>query len=361
MFSDVRYNGSATVPSEVGTYQIRATFTPTDTTNYHTQVNVIIGNYVISKANPVLSVTNSPQTYNGSPKSATVSANVAGTVSNILTGGAAAQVNAGTYAVTANFAPTDTAHYNTLTGAGAGNFVIAKATPTATLNVTNSPIAYDGGAHSAAGGIVSSSTPGAVANILTGGAAFQVNVGVYPVTADFVPTDLVNYNIATGLSAGDFEIAAMPAELITNGGFNLYSGTLIPTNWSAVKFAATDGKHRTKKEGLFSIRIMGAAGQRKTLTQEVLTSGSAGDAFTFKAWFKGQSIPAAGTCQIQVFLYDGNVLQSVRSVACPTGTFDWTQKTLSFTAPLDYTRAVVKITVLKASGYVWFDGLSLIK
>ena len=71
---------------------------------------------------------------------------VPGTASNILTGGSATQTNADTYAVTADFVPTDLANYNTLTGLPAGNFVINKATPTATLAVNNSPVTYDGSA-----------------------------------------------------------------------------------------------------------------------------------------------------------------------------------------------------------------------
>ncbi|MEI6536689.1 MAG: hypothetical protein WCN98_15190, partial [Verrucomicrobiaceae bacterium] len=42
----------------------------------------------------------------------------------ILTGGASTQTAAGTYAVTADFVPTDTTNYNTLTSLAAGNFVI---------------------------------------------------------------------------------------------------------------------------------------------------------------------------------------------------------------------------------------------
>ena len=63
-----------------------------------------------------------------------MSGSVGGSASNILTGGAATQTNAGTYAVTANFTPTDTTNYNSLTGASAGNFVINKATPTLSVN-----------------------------------------------------------------------------------------------------------------------------------------------------------------------------------------------------------------------------------
>jgi hypothetical protein len=131
---------------------------------------------------------------------------VPGAVANILTGGAASQTAAGTYAVTADFVPTDTANYNTLTGLAAGDFVIEKATPTATLAVNNSPMTYDGTGKAATVGITVSSVPGAVANILTGGAASQTGAGTYAVTADFVPTDTANYNTLTGLAAGDFVI-----------------------------------------------------------------------------------------------------------------------------------------------------------
>ena len=80
------------------------------------------GGQTVNKATPTatLAVNNSPQTYNGTPQAATVgisASSVPGAVANILTGGSATQTNAGTYAVTADFVPTDTANYNTLTGA----------------------------------------------------------------------------------------------------------------------------------------------------------------------------------------------------------------------------------------------------
>ena len=203
--------GGAATKTNAGTYAVTADFVPTDTTNYNTLTGLSAGNFVIQKATPTatLAVTNSPETYNGSPQAATVGitvSSVPGAVANILTGGAATKTNAGTYAVTADFVPTDTANYNTLTGLSAGNFVIQKATPTATLAVTNSPVTYDGSPQAATVGITVSSVPGAVANILTGGAATKTNAGTYAVTADFVPTDTTNYNTLTGLSAGNFVI-----------------------------------------------------------------------------------------------------------------------------------------------------------
>lgn len=95
------------------------------------------------KTTPTISVTNSPVTYNGSAQSATVTGSVAGTVSNVLyNGSATVPTDAGTYAVTADFAPTDTASYNSLVGASAGNFVINKASSTTAITCTD--VTYTG-------------------------------------------------------------------------------------------------------------------------------------------------------------------------------------------------------------------------
>ena len=175
-------------------------------------------------------MSNSPQTYTGAPRrrrSAITASSVPGAVANVLTGGAATQTTAGTYAVTADFVPTDTANYNTLTGAcRPGNFVIKKATPTATLTVSNSPQTYTGSGLAATVGIATSSVPGAVANVLTGGAATQTKAGTYAVTADFVPTDTTNYNTLTALAAGNFVIdkATPTATLAVSNSPQTYTG-----------------------------------------------------------------------------------------------------------------------------------------
>jgi hypothetical protein len=201
--SGLEYNGSATVPADAGTYAVTADFVPTDTANYNSLTGASAGDFVIGKADPVLSVTNSPVTYNGSPQAAVVEGDVPGTASNLsYDGSATAPTNAGTYAVTADFVPTDTNNYNTLTAASAGNFVIEKADPV--LTVTNSPVIYNGAPQAA---VVESSTPGVISNVLyDGSATLPTDVGTYAVTAGFVPTDTANYNSLTGASAGDFAI-----------------------------------------------------------------------------------------------------------------------------------------------------------
>ena len=124
--SGTTYSASATKPTNVGSYTVTATVAADS--NYNTASSTATA-FSIGKATPTatLAVSNSPVTYDGTPKAATVtlSANsVLGSVQNILTGGASTQTAAGTYAVTADFVPTDTANYNTLTAQSAGNFVI---------------------------------------------------------------------------------------------------------------------------------------------------------------------------------------------------------------------------------------------
>jgi hypothetical protein len=96
------------------------------------------------KENPTLSVSNSPVTYDGTAKSATVTGSVAGSVSDIRYGGSTTvPTNAGTYVITADFTPTDTTSYNSLNDAAAGNFVIDKANQaTLVAVVTPSTVVY---------------------------------------------------------------------------------------------------------------------------------------------------------------------------------------------------------------------------
>ncbi|WP_281225854.1 T9SS type A sorting domain-containing protein [Flavobacterium aquiphilum] len=104
--------------------------------------------------------------------------------------------------------------------------VINKATPTATLIVNNSPVSYTGSGQSAIVGISTSSVPGTVSNVLTGGSATQTAAGTYPVMASFVPTDSANYNTLTGLSAGNFVINKAESAITATGTTSfIYNGS----------------------------------------------------------------------------------------------------------------------------------------
>jgi hypothetical protein len=158
---------------------------------------------IVHKSTPTLSVTNSPITYDGSSHAANVEGSVPGIVSNVKYNGSATEpTDADIYAIMADFIPTDTSNYETLTDVTAGDFVIEKATPT--LFVTNSPVNFDGLPHAS---IVESSVPGSVSNVKYDGYATEpVFPGTYAITTDFTPTDTDNYEILTDASAGDFEI-----------------------------------------------------------------------------------------------------------------------------------------------------------
>jgi hypothetical protein len=133
-------NGTATYTTTAlkgGSHSITAAFA--GSTNYNPATSAVLTE-TVNKATPTLTVTNTPVTYSGAAQTAAVTGSVAGTVSNVLYGGSATVPSApATYAITANFTPTDTTDYNTLTGASAGNFVINKATPTIALTSSLNP------------------------------------------------------------------------------------------------------------------------------------------------------------------------------------------------------------------------------
>ena len=113
-------------------------------------------------------------------------------------------------------------NYNATTSASY-TVTLVKNTPNVTLSVTNSPVTYDAASHAATVTISTSSVPGALSNILTGGAASQINAGTYPVTATFTPTDTNNYNTLTGESAAP----SSSARAVALSGTRIYDGTAL--------------------------------------------------------------------------------------------------------------------------------------
>jgi hypothetical protein len=102
--------------------------------------------FTVAKATPTVSVDNSPVTYDGSAQSAVVTGSVAGVASTVLyDGSATVPTDAGIYAVTADFVPTDTTNYESLVAASAGDFTIDQASSTTTVscpaNVTYTGVA----------------------------------------------------------------------------------------------------------------------------------------------------------------------------------------------------------------------------
>jgi len=167
----------------------------------------------------------------------------------------------------------------------------ARTTPTATLSVTNTPQNYTGSAQSAIVGITTSSVPGSVSSILTGGAATQINAGTYAVTASFVPTDGTSYKTLTGVSAGNFVINPISESIadyrsIINGNLSVlgtwqYNGG--GTWLSATQIPGPGNNVLIQNTVLFDQAF--TVGPNKTLT---VTSGGTAN-------FNGQSIRVQST------------------------------------------------------------------
>ncbi|MBK9604042.1 MAG: S-layer homology domain-containing protein [Anaerolineales bacterium] len=159
--------------------------------------------FAVGKGTPIVSWSNPADITYGTPLSAiqlNATASVPGTftynpVLNSVLGTGAGQV------LSVDFTPTDSANYLNVNGT---TVTINVLTANPTLSVTNSPVVYNGSPQAA---IVVGSVPGTVSNILYNGSINQPkNPGTYSITADFAPTDSVNYNNLTAASAGDFII-----------------------------------------------------------------------------------------------------------------------------------------------------------
>ena len=193
--------------TNAGSYTVTATI---NSNNYQGSNS---GEFVITKVTPTLSITTTQQSYDGASHGATITASVDGSVTNIKYNGiSTVPFTAGTYTVTADFTPTNSS-YNSLTGASAGNFTIARAIPT--LAVANSPLIYTG---SAKGVIVTGNIPGGVSGVTYNGSSTQpINAGSYEVKVNFAPADSTNYGPLTNAPTGSFTIAkATPTLAVTN-------------------------------------------------------------------------------------------------------------------------------------------------
>ena len=210
--SNIKYNGSPTVPTDAGAYAVTADFTPADPITYIAIANEPAGDFVIAKAPTAAAVTcdTGPFTYTGATiEPCTASVTGVNGLDQTLVVSYIANTNAGTATASAGFAEST----NHLASSASKNFTIGQATPT--LAVTNSPAAYDGTPHTAD---VKGSVAGAVTNIKYNGATtVPADAGIYAVTADFTPGN-ANYKTLTAAPAGSFVIAkaGLPVLTVTN-------------------------------------------------------------------------------------------------------------------------------------------------
>src|SRR5262249_54615748 len=149
------YNGSATTPTNAGSYAVVATFTSSDPNYGNTNGN---GGIIINPAKPTVTVNGGPFYFDGTPHAASAPATgvggvavggtttvaASGAFSFTYNGSAATPTNAGTYAVVATFTSSDPNYGNTT---GNGSITINPVTPT--VKVNGGPFNFDGTPHAA--------------------------------------------------------------------------------------------------------------------------------------------------------------------------------------------------------------------
>ena len=199
--------GGIAVPTANGGGTVSAGTTSGGDVSGNTLTFTVLFPSTAAKITPTLSISNSPVTYNTSPQSATVSGSVAGVVSNIqYNGSGTTPTTAGTYAITADFAPTDSANYNSLTGTSAGNFVIntvnqgtltAISTPSTVAYGTTATLSSSGGSGT---GAVTFSVGASTGCNITDGTTLNISNPAGTCTITATKAADTNYNSAT--SAG---------------------------------------------------------------------------------------------------------------------------------------------------------------
>ena len=217
----ITYNGSSTVPTNVGIYTVVATVSDV---NYQ---GSITGSLVISKAtvNPVLN--NLTATYNGSNHAVTATTVPTGlTVGITYNGSSTVPTNAGTYAVVATVSD---ANYQ---GSATGSLVISKAIANPVLS--NLTATYDGSAIAA----TATTTPLGLTVGITynGSSTVPTNAGTYPVIATV--SDANYQGSATGSLVISKAIANPVLSNLTtiyNGSPHVFVATTTPSGLNVIK------------------------------------------------------------------------------------------------------------------------------
>nr|MBA3707471.1 hypothetical protein [Planctomycetota bacterium] len=200
---DLTYNGSASAPTNVGTYAV------TGTVNDANYDGAGSGSLVVSPASVTVALSNLSLTYNGFAQSATITTTPSGvSVTTTYGGSATVPTAAGSYAVVSTVSDPN------YTGSGSGTLVIAKAGATVTLS--NLSAAYDGSAHAA----TATTSPSGLGVALTyaGSPTAPTNAGTYAVVATVTDP---NYS---GSASGSLVISNSSATVTLSGMAAVYNG-----------------------------------------------------------------------------------------------------------------------------------------
>ncbi|MBJ7285211.1 MAG: cadherin-like beta sandwich domain-containing protein, partial [Akkermansiaceae bacterium] len=202
---DFTYDGSASAPTNAGSYAVVGTI------NSAIYSGSATGTLVISKAAATVTLGSLAQAYSGAAKSATATTTPSGlTVDFTYDGSASAPTNVGSYAVVGTV---NSANYS---GSATGTLVISKGAATVTLGSLAQ--AYTGSAISA----TATTAPSGLTVDFTydGSASAPTNVGSYAVVGT------INSENYSGSSTGTLVISKVPASVVIGGLLYAFDGTV---------------------------------------------------------------------------------------------------------------------------------------
>jgi hypothetical protein len=214
------FDAPTTAP-DVGTYTAAATYTPTDTARYNSVAGTV--SVTVNKATPSVSEwpTATDINYGQTLSNSTLSGGSGSVAGSFAFEAPTTAPNAGTCSASVIFTPTDTTHYNTVSGTV--DVTVHQATPTVNTWPTASDISY--------GKKLSDSTLTGGDASVPGTFAFSApttapNAGPYTADVTFTPTDTANYTTAAGTVSVTVEKAAPQITKEPTIGHLVYGQTL---------------------------------------------------------------------------------------------------------------------------------------
>src|SRR5207249_644993 len=207
----ITYNGSTTAPTNAGSYAVVASLTDPN----YTASNAT-GTLTINKGTATITLSNLSQTYNGSPKSPTVTTSPSG-----LSGVSV------TYDGTAT-TPTDIGSYAVVASLNNSNYTASNATGTlyikgqATLTLSNLTQTWDGSPKP----VTATTSPDSLSGVsitYNGSTTAPTNIGSYPVVAS-----LSNALYTASNVTGTLTINKAPATITLSNLTQVYEGSPNP-------------------------------------------------------------------------------------------------------------------------------------
>ena len=131
----------------------------------------------------------------------------------------------------------------------------------------------------------------------------------------------------------------------------------IPDYWEPNRYEPADGRSTENvKAGDYSLKVNGDPSKGKQIIQNVAVNGKAGDTLTFSGWNASIASNPNGNCiRAFIYLYNTDGTRTDKTIPFLKGPHNWIFRTITFTAPKDYSSFRVLIGVYNQTGSTYFD------